>query len=270
MFYHINVGITGITSWFELNKSKEQALYEFVCPFINKEVTIHGERLFNMASFGSLIVYRTEKPVDSDWPIKKSEYYKEAEKFQWFDYESDLEKALDNDEIAEDVTKESFSESLVLLETREYHDARTEYINRERGRYSFFICPFNNPDVDHNYKYVIQPIVKQHQFTMQRADEIAHTGTITDAIIGAINRSRFLVADLTEERPNCYYEVGYAHALRKPIIILAKEGTIRHFDISTYKWNFWTDYRDLKPILEREVDAIVHTLDIGPEVRIED
>jgi len=260
MFYHIKIGITGIDNWYELNMMKEQTLYEFICPFINKEVTIHNGQLFNMSTFGSLNVYCTNKPVDSDWPIKKSEYYKESGRFSWYEYNSALDEALNDVAIATDVTKELYSESVILLETSEYHDTKSEIISRQKGRYSFFICPFDNPDVDHNYEYVIQPIVKQYQFTMQRADEIAHTGTITDAIISAINRSRFIVADLSDERPNCYYEVGYAHALRKPIIILTKVSTPRHFDISTYKWNYWTDYKDLKPVFEREVDAIVHTL----------
>jgi len=88
----------------------------------------------------------------------------------------------------------------------------------------------------------------------------AKNGTITDVILSSINRSRFLVADLTDAKPNCYYEVGYAHALRKPVIILAKEGTTRHFDISTYKWNYWIDYKDLKPKFEAELKAVLLSL----------
>lgn len=70
------------------------------------------------------------------------------------------------------------------------------------------------------------------------------------------------MADLTDAKPNCYYEIGYAHALGKPVIIIAKEGTARHFDISTYKWNFWTDYKDLKPKFETELKATLRSLGI--------
>lgn len=54
-----------------------------------------------------------------------------------------------------------------------------------------------------------------------------------------IGRARFVVADLTDERPSCYFEAGYAEALRKPVIYIAsKESVLRpgtetkiHFDV---------------------------------------
>jgi nucleoside 2-deoxyribosyltransferase len=54
-----------------------------------------------------------------------------------------------------------------------------------------------------------------------------------------IFRARFIVADLTDERPSCYFEVGYAEALGRPVIPLASKesvmepgaGTKIHFDI---------------------------------------
>ena len=57
---------------------------------------------------------------------------------------------------------------------------------------------------------------------------------ITDTIISAIQRSGLIAADLTESRPNCYYEPGYSHALNKQVIQTCEHGTPLHFDISTY------------------------------------
>jgi nucleoside 2-deoxyribosyltransferase len=59
------------------------------------------------------------------------------------------------------------------------------------------------------------------------------------------------VADLTGERPNSYYETGFAHALGKPVILLAQTGTSRHFDIAGYQWHYWNTSEDLKPKFDK-------------------
>jgi hypothetical protein len=54
-----------------------------------------------------------------------------------------------------------------------------------------------------------------------------------------IKRANFVIADLTDERPSCYYEAGYTEALKRPIIyISSKESVIKpgqqtkiHFDV---------------------------------------
>ena len=41
----------------------------------------------------------------------------------------------------------------------------------------------------------------------------------------AIERADFIVADITDKNPDVMYEVGFAHALRKPVIPIVKRGT---------------------------------------------
>ncbi len=68
----------------------------------------------------------------------------------------------------------------------------------------------------------------------ERVDEIAFTGQITDKILGSIRCAEYIVADLTHERPNVYYELGYAHAFNKTAILMARKGTPIHFDIQNF------------------------------------
>jgi hypothetical protein len=254
MFYQLKVYISGVTSWYVHNKTKEEILIEYLCPFINNEVSYNDKYLRNFSSFGGLVVHITNKPIDSDWPVKKADLIKDDKLREW-DYKAALEGEFEK--LNSDVTQELYIEALTLIESGKYVEGRKKYIKKLESKFCFFICPFGNNQIDHNYEFVIKPTIEKYQFEIKRADEISHTKLITEIIIDSINKSKFLIADLTEEKPNCYYEVGYAHSLGKPVIIIAKEGTPRHFDIAAYKWIHYVDYQDLKPKLEKEVEVIV-------------
>jgi len=214
-----------------------------------------------MSSLGNIIIYETEKPIDSDWPIKK-EVSTIGDINEQFKYEQAIGKELKK--ISKDVTNDLYQEVVMRIETGKYIELRKKLSETTKERYSFFICPFDNDSINHNYEYVIKPLVKSFQFEIQRADEISHVRSVTEVILNAIAKSRFVIADLTDSRPNCYYEVGYAHSIGKPVIILAKEGTERHFDISTYKWNYWNDYKDLKPKIEKELSGLLYEMKLIP------
>jgi hypothetical protein len=258
MFYQVRIGVTGITSWFETNLPRDQVLERWLCPFLAKEPTLIGDVLYNMSTFGSLKVFRTEKVIDSDWPVSKKELSNKSPELQQYEYSVELQRQLSAQ--ADDVTAEMTREALVLLESGKWKDRVRLSLEKDKGKFCFFICPFENEEVNHNYKFVIGPVVRQHGFDIKRVDEVSHTKTITEIILASIARARFIVADLTDTRPNCYYELGYAHALGKPVILLAKEGTERHFDISTYQWNYWRSYEDLQPLFEQSVSAVLADL----------
>lgn len=75
-----------------------------------------------------------------------------------------------------------------------------------------------------------------------------------------IHEAAFVVADLTDERPSCYFEVGYAEALQKPVVYVAsKQSVIRpgtstkiHFDIHM-NVQFFTNLNEL---MDKLHDAI--------------
>jgi len=75
-------------------------------------------------------------------------------------------------------------------------------------------------------------------------------------LVGRIKReiksAQFLVADLTDERPSCYFEAGYAEALGKPVIYVASKQSVArpgtktniHFDIHM-NMNFFSNHEEL-------------------------
>lgn len=90
------------------------------------------------------------------------------------------------------------------------------------------------------------------------ADEIQHEGVITDRILSEIETSEFLIADLTHERPNVYYEVGHAHALKKRVILVRKKDTKLHFDVAHRNCPQYENTTDLKKLLRKRLEAITN------------
>jgi hypothetical protein len=68
----------------------------------------------------------------------------------------------------------------------------------------------------------------------------------------AIRKAWLIICDLTEERPNVYYELGLAHGLAKRVMCIARKGTMVHFDVYGLKTLFFESYRSLEEQLERD------------------
>ena len=70
------------------------------------------------------------------------------------------------------------------------------------------------------FQDVILPVCSDFELEVIRADDIYNNGLIIQDIINSINESAIIIADITPDNPNVYYEVGFAHASNKPVKIL--------------------------------------------------
>ncbi len=104
----------------------------------------------------------------------------------------------------------------------------------------------------------VREVFRTFDIRAVRADDIEHEGLITDRVINEIKTAEFLFADLTGTRPNVYYEIGFAHALGKRVILFRKSGTGVHFDLSGYNCPEYENLRDLKDKLSRRLVSLTN------------
>ena len=95
----------------------------------------------------------------------------------------------------------------------------------------FVVMPFADP-IGGYYETIYQPAIERAKLKPNRADaDIYGTGKIIDQIWRGINSARVLVAELTGRNPNVLYELGLAHALKKPVVLVSSNKDDVPFDV---------------------------------------
>lgn len=99
------------------------------------------------------------------------------------------------------------------------------------GTTCFVMQPFGGP-LGTYYELIFKPAIRQAGLTPVRADDdIFATGKIMDQVWRGIRQATVLVAELTSKNPNVFYELGLAHALEKPVILVSSNQEDVPFDL---------------------------------------
>ncbi len=109
------------------------------------------------------------------------------------------------------------------------------------------------------WKTGIYPALKKARFEPYRTDAQPHIDRIDAKIITEIKNSRFLVADVTQQRPGVYFEAGYAIGLGLPVFWCVRQDDLPnvHFDTRQYNHIVWQNEQHLAEKLYAFVVAIV-------------
>jgi hypothetical protein len=83
----------------------------------------------------------------------------------------------------------------------------------------------------------------------ERVKDVVGDYRITEQVMKMIQSARLIVADLSLERPNVYFELGYARGLDKTVVTIMRAGTKIHFDVKDWTYMTYIDSR----LLERDL-----------------
>jgi hypothetical protein len=101
-------------------------------------------------------------------------------------------------------------------------------------------------------------ICDKNGYQTYRTDEDLTTSPITPRILEGIKQSDFIIADISELKPNVFYEIGYAKGIRREVILTAKKEIKADlpFDVKDLPVIFY-DRLDMTTTLEPALDKFI-------------
>ena len=121
-----------------------------------------------------------------------------------------------------------------------------------RALSAFVVMQFTSP-FDELFEEVIRPVCAESGIEAYRASDIYRPGIVLQSITQGLTESNVIIAEITPVNPNVFYELGYAHGLRKPVILLAERDTPLPFDVSGYRVIFYENAIGGKSSLETDL-----------------
>ncbi|MBN1651862.1 MAG: hypothetical protein JW857_11075 [Bacteroidales bacterium] len=103
---------------------------------------------------------------------------------------------------------------------------------------AFIIMPFQQ-DFFGYYDRIYKPALESAGYKVNHAAEINEIKPITDQILNCIKNADMILCDLTNKNPNVMYELGIAHAIGKPVLLLAQNTKDISFDIAHIRIVFY-------------------------------
>ncbi len=99
---------------------------------------------------------------------------------------------------------------------------------------AFVLMPFDE-EFDSVYERFIKSTLEKFGFEVFRADDIQGQQSILKDVLKGIQESDLIVADLTDNNPNVFYELGIAHTFRKKVILTTQSIEDVPFDLKPYR-----------------------------------
>ena len=235
----------------EITSSRQHIIIAVECKFHKEQV---GNRIVN--DFNRIIqTLKENRLVDKGAIVSFSGFTKDARLV--------AEKAgidlFTIDDLRQIVTEHGLTISSKPVRDQRKSTDVTLHKRTQKNRRFFTIMPFT-PELDDLYHLGIREVIAKIGGACERADEIQDVGGIVEKIYELIQDADVIIAEVTEPNPNVYYEVGYAHALGKPVVLLTRNIQNSPFDLRMYHHVIYSSIMDLRQRLLSILEQITKSL----------
>jgi hypothetical protein len=107
-------------------------------------------------------------------------------------------------------------------------------MNHGNDIFAFVLMPFDK-SFDDIYKLGIKETSSQLGIRAERVDEQIFQEGILERIYRQIESADIIIADMSGQNPNVFYEVGYAHAKEKLCVLMTKDADDIPFDLKHHR-----------------------------------
>lgn len=146
----------------------------------------------------------------------------------------------------------------------------------------FVIQPFDNDKFDKRFVDIFEPAILKANLEAYRIDRDLSVKIPIDEIEKGISESTICFAEITSDNPNVWYELGFAFACNKDVVMVCSDERpgkfpfdIQHRHVITYKTSSTSDFTSLEDTITRKIKAIqqksitVKQLNVTPVVETE-
>lgn len=118
------------------------------------------------------------------------------------------------------------------------------------------LMPFHS-DYENIYNRIVSAC-KESEFTCRRSDDQFKSGDIMRYTVELILKSQIVIAVLDGRNPNVFYEVGIAHSVGKPVILIAREQEKLKipFDLQQHRFIFYKSLKELQDKLKKALEYV--------------
>lgn len=98
------------------------------------------------------------------------------------------------------------------------------------GKNVFILMPFSSP-FDEYYQTIFKKSLEELGFKVKRADDLYAPRPIMDDVRNFIKEADLILCEMTTRNPNVFYELGLAHAIGKPVVLVSQKEEDIPFDL---------------------------------------